>query len=85
MFKSFLISLLAQITLYFLFNFIKKRFSFDKYEAVQKIHDGEIPRIGGSHNGALQCDYLGSKVSGSTSYPQAYPHRDNRLSHGTQG
>ena len=47
MFKSFLISLLAQITLYFLYNFLKKRFSFDKYEAVQKIHEGEIPRIGG--------------------------------------
>ena len=47
MFKSFLISLLAQITFYFLFNFLKKRFSFDKYEAVQKIHEGEIPRIGG--------------------------------------
>ena len=47
MFKSFLISLLAQITLYFLFNFLKKKYSFGKYEAVQKIHEGEIPRIGG--------------------------------------
>ncbi len=47
MFKSFLISLLAQITLYFLFIFLKKKYSFGKYEAVQKIHDGEIPRIGG--------------------------------------
>ena len=47
MFKSFLISLLAQITLYFFFNFLKKKYSFGKYEAVQKIHEGEIPRIGG--------------------------------------
>tara|TARA_B100001059_G_C17724811_1_gene522811 strand:- start:59 stop:1078 length:1020 start_codon:yes stop_codon:yes gene_type:complete len=47
MISSLLITLLTQITIYFLFNFLRKKISFDKYEAIQKIHEGEIPRIGG--------------------------------------
>ncbi len=47
MFESFLISLLAQMMLYFFFTFLKNKFMLSKYEAIQKIHEGEVPRIGG--------------------------------------